>query len=92
MLVLLESTYPTELARLLSAPLFSIQNILQDLEDQGLVASRRQGRMRFVALDPRYFAYKELQALLERLAEAEPELDAAASQRRSRPVQRRRLA
>lgn len=91
MLALLETTYPTELARLLGAPLFSVQTILQDLEDQGVVASRRQGRMRIVSLDPRYFAYKQLRALLERLAAGDRELESAAARRRARPVQARRL-
>lgn len=91
MLPLLESTYPTELARLLDAPLYSVQTILADLEDQGIVASRRRGRMRIVSLDPRYYAYEQLHALLERMAAAEPELQAAAEERRTRPRQTRRL-
>lgn len=91
LLALLESTYPSEVTRLLSAPLYSVQTILNDLEGQGVVASRRQGRMRVLSLDPRYFAYQQLRALLLRLAEAEPDLQAAAARRRSRPQQRRRI-
>lgn len=91
LLALLESSYPSELTRLLDAPLYSVQTILQNLEGQGCVASRQQGRMRIVSLDPRYFAFKELRSLLLRLAEAEPSLQAAAAQRRSRPRQTRRM-
>lgn len=91
MLALLEETYPTELARLLDAPLYSVQTILADLESQGVVASRKRGRMRMVSLEPRFFAARELRALLLRLAEAESELEAAAARRRARPRQSRRL-
>lgn len=91
LLALLESSYPSEMTRLLEAPLYSVQTILQDLEGQGVVASRRQGRTRVVELDPRYFAFEELRELLLRLAEAEPELQRAAESRRSRPRQRYRL-
>lgn len=91
MLALLEETYPTELARLLDAPLYSVQTILASLEDQGIVASRKRGRMRMVSLDPRYYAFEELQALLRRMARAEPELEEAAAGRRSRPRQTTRL-
>lgn len=91
MLGLLEETYPTELARLLDASLYSVQTILADLESQGVVASRKRGRTRMVSLEPRFFAARELRALLSRLAEAEPDLEAAAATRRSRPRQSRRL-
>lgn len=91
MLALLETTYPTEVTRLLDAPLYSVQTILAALEDQGVVASRRQGRMRIVSLDPRYFAFAELRALLRRMARAEPALEAASARRRARPRQTRRL-
>lgn len=91
MLALLEETYPTELARLLEAALYSVQTILASLEDQGIVASRKRGRMRMVSLDPRYYAFEELGALLRRMARAEPELEAAAASRRLRPMQKRRL-
>ena len=92
MLALLASTYPSELTRVLEAPLYSVQTILSALESQGIVAARRQGRMRIVSLDPRYFSFTELRNLLLRLAAAEPELQRAAAKRRSRPRQVSRLA
>ncbi len=84
-IALLGETFPAELARLLEAPLYSVQTIVASLDRDGVLASRVSGRARVVSLDPRYFAYKELKALLLRLAEAEPELRAVAARRRSRP-------
>ncbi len=91
LLGLLEESYPSELASLLKAPLYSVQRILTDLESQGVVASRQRGRTRLVTLNPRFYAVDELRALLARLARGEPELDALAASHRVRPVQRRKL-
>lgn len=91
LLALLEQSYPTEIARLLDAPLYSVQTILADLAGQGVVASRKQGRMRIVSLDPRYFAFPQLRDLLLRMADGEAELQEAAARRRSRPTQSRTL-
>lgn len=91
LLGLLEESYPSELASLLQAPLYSVQRILADLEDQGVVASRLRGRTRLVSINPRFYAVQELRALLARLALGEPDLDALAAGHRVRPVQRRRL-
>jgi len=85
LVALLGETYPTELARLLGAPLYSIQTIVDALDRDGILATRLLGNTRRVDLDPRYFAFKELRQLLLRIAEAEPGLRAAATQRRSRP-------
>lgn len=91
LLGLLEESYPSELAALLKAPLYSVQRILSDLEDQGIVASRQRGRTRLVSLNPRFYAVEELRTLLARLSRGEPELDALAAGHRARPVQRRKL-
>jgi hypothetical protein len=85
LIALLGESYPTELARLLGAPLFSIQTIVDALDREGVVATRLSGNSRRVALDPRYYAHKQLRELLLQLAEAEPKLRAAATKRRSRP-------
>ncbi len=85
LVALLGETYPTELARLLEAPLYSIQSIVDALDRECVVATWMSGNSRRVSLDPRYFAHKELRALLLRLADAEPELRAAAARRRTRP-------
>ena len=85
LLALLEESYPAELTRLLEAPKASVQLILDGLELEGVVASRQLGRTRRVGLEPRYFAAKELRALLIKLASARPDLKRAAASRRSRP-------
>jgi hypothetical protein len=82
---LLGETYPTELARLLGAPLFSVQTIVDALDREGILATRLVGRSRQVSLDPRYYCFKELKSLLLRLSEGEPALQHAATSRRSRP-------
>lgn len=85
MLALLGESYPAELVRLLGATKASILQILDGLESEGVVASRLLGRTRRVTLDPRYFAAKELRALLEKLASGSRELQDLAAQRRARP-------
>jgi hypothetical protein len=85
LVALLGESYPSELARLLGARLYSIQTIVTALDRDGILATRVSGGSRRVSLDPRYFAYPELKSLLLRLGEAEPELRAAAATRRSRP-------
>ena len=85
LVALLGESYPSELARLLEAPLYSVQTIVDALDRQGILATRLFGKTRRVSLDPRYFAQPELKALLLRLADAEPELRKAAARRRSRP-------
>lgn len=82
---LLGESYPSELARLLQAPLYSIQTIVGALDNEGILATRISANARRVSLDPRYFAFRELKSLLLRLAEAEPALLEAAASRRSRP-------
>lgn len=85
LLALLEESYPTELARLLGAPLYSVQKVVDALDLEGVVATRRIGTERRVTLDPRYFAVRELRALLLRLAKAEPGLRDTAAGARRRP-------
>ncbi|MEE9270145.1 MAG: hypothetical protein V3V49_07780 [Candidatus Krumholzibacteria bacterium] len=85
LIALLGESYPTELARLLDARLYSIQTIVRALDREGILATRLSGSSRRVSLDPRYFAHKDLRNLLLRLAEAEPALGTAAARRRSRP-------
>jgi DNA-binding transcriptional ArsR family regulator len=73
-LSLMEESYPRELARVLEAPLFSIQKALASLERDGLVASRVLGRTRLYTLNPRYIASRELREYLARLAGRDLEL------------------
>ena len=92
LLALLEESYPSELARLLDAKLPAVLYILEGLETEGAVASRRFGRTRRISLDPRYYAAKELKAVLLKLADGEPVLQEAAARRRSRPRRRGKSA
>ena len=82
---LLGESYPRELARLLDAPLSTIQKALQGLERDGLVAGRAVGRTRAYRMDPRYFAYEDLQRYLLRLAQADDDLRKRVSALRRRP-------
>ena len=91
LLALLGESYARELAILLEAPLYSVQRIVAELEDQGVIASRLRGRTRLVTLNPRFHACTELRDLLLRLSRGEPELEAVAASHRTRPVQRRKL-
>lgn len=84
-LQMLGESYARELARLLDAPLSGVQMALKTLERDGIVAARSVGRTRVYQLSPRYFAARELSALLARLAEAESELEEATSSLRRRP-------
>jgi DNA-binding transcriptional ArsR family regulator len=68
------------LARLLDVPLSVVQHALRSLEADGLVACRREGRIRQVFLSPAYPAHEELLKYLCRLADLEPELNAKGRQ------------
>ena len=84
-LSLLRSSFPRELARLLTAPVSAVSRALQGLERDGLVSGRLVGRTRDVRINPAYFARRELEAYLARLAEADPELERAVRVLRRRP-------
>lgn len=80
---LLGESYPRELSRILETRLSGIQQAIRSLESDGLIAGRSVGRTRVFRIEPRYFAYKELLAYVQRLAEPEEELrDRVASVRR----------
>jgi len=85
LLALLGESYPSELQRLLDVAMASVTYILDDLEIEGVLVTRRLGRTRRVTLNPRYFAAKELSALLKKLGEADRRLQKIAASRRARP-------
>ena len=85
LLALLGESYPGELTRLLGAKKAAVLYIVDGLEAEGVLASQRLGRTRKLTLDPRYYAAKELKALLIPLAEADPALRKIAATRRGRP-------
>ena len=84
-LQLLGQSFPRELARVTRTSLAGIQKALLSLERDGLVVGRTMGRMRVFTLNPRYFASRELEALIDRLAEADTELIASVAALRRRP-------
>ena len=84
-LSLLQQSYARELARVLKVPISVIQKALLSLERDGLVATRSMGKTRVVTLNPRYFARRELLALLNRLAEPEDRLKKSVATLRRRP-------
>jgi DNA-binding transcriptional ArsR family regulator len=88
LLALLEESYPREIARILRAPLLSIQTIVDSLERQGILTTRLVGNQRRVTLNPRYYGVKQLKDFLLRLADGFPELQTTVSELRRRPRRR----
>ena len=82
---LLGETYPSELASMLGLRLFTVQSILASLESEAVVVSQLMGRTRKVTLNPRYFASRELAALLWKLAQHDVSLQTSLARRRRRP-------
>jgi DNA-binding transcriptional ArsR family regulator len=82
---LLSESYPRELARVLSTSLNGVQQALKGLEVDGIVSARNAGRTRLFRLNPRYFAFEDLQRYLLRLAEPERELKVRIGDLRRRP-------
>jgi DNA-binding IclR family transcriptional regulator len=84
----LGETYPAEIARLLKAPRFSVQRIVDDLENERLIATRLWGNERRVTLQPASVGAKELQAYLRKLADGYPEFREITDSLRRRPRRR----
>jgi DNA-binding MarR family transcriptional regulator len=84
LIALLKETFPTEIARLLDAPLYSVQKIVDGLEDDGVVATRLDRRTRIVTLDSRFAAAEQLNRLLTRLIDVNAKIRKIAARRRSR--------
>ena len=84
-LELLGESYSRELARILGSGLSVVQKAVRSLELDGLIAARAVGRTRVYALNPGYFAAKQVQGLTRRLAEADEDLRRRVGTRRSRP-------
>jgi DNA-binding transcriptional ArsR family regulator len=87
LVAVLEETYPAELARYLGSSISSVQRTLDKVEEEGLIATRPLV-VRAVTLNPLYPAYKELRAMLLRLADGYPEYQRLKESRRARPRRR----
>lgn len=85
LLSMLEESYAAELARLLNAKLYSVQTILDGLENEGVIASRMVGKERRITLNPRLAYSRELRALVQKIAEGERSLIQIVESRRTRP-------
>jgi DNA-binding transcriptional ArsR family regulator len=81
----LRETYPREIASILSVPLLSVQRIVDDLQAQGVVATRLRGNQRQTALNPTWFAANELSELLSRMIEGDADLRDRLATIRRRP-------
>jgi DNA-binding transcriptional ArsR family regulator len=84
-LALAEESYVAEMVGVLGGSKLTIQRILRDLEDLGVVASRLRGRVRLVSLDKTWYAAAELRVLLQRMSAADSDVLAAAASVRRRP-------
>jgi hypothetical protein len=84
-LSLLSQSYPRELARILETSLYGVQTALKGLELDGIVSGRNMGRTRIFRINPRYFAYEDLNRYLRRLTEPESELRKRIEDLRRRP-------
>ena len=84
-LALLGSSFPRELSRLLITPVSAVSRALYGLEADALVAGRLNGRTRVFTLNPAYFAKREMEAYLRRLADADPDLVTQVESMRRRP-------
>jgi DNA-binding transcriptional ArsR family regulator len=90
LVAILDDTYPAEISRYLGSTISAVQRTLDKLEEEGLVATRRLG-VRRVALNPNYPAFRELRALLLRLAEGYSQYQSVKESRRTRPRRRGKL-
>lgn len=84
-LSLLGESYPRELTRLLDSPISGVLKALKRLELEALVVARTMGRTRAFRINPRYFAFAELNTLLRRLGEPEERLRTRINNLRKRP-------
>ena len=82
---LLASSYPRELSRILGIPVSAVSRALAGREGDGRGAGRVVGRSRVYTLNPAYFAKRELEAYLSRLADGDAELRERTGQLRRRP-------
>jgi DNA-binding transcriptional ArsR family regulator len=78
--------YARDIAQTYETTLSMVQKQLTRLEDAGILVSRTLGKTRLYELNPRWFLFKELSALLQKALAAVPEQDVAKYYRkRQRP-------
>jgi predicted transcriptional regulator len=74
-----------ELSRALGMSVAGVAKSVRQLERDGMIAAIAHGRTRILQLNSRWYAKTELRHLLERMAEANPDLHAPMWSVRSRP-------
>lgn len=72
-LLIREEGYATEIARFFDVDLYSIQNQLDKLEVGGILISRKVGKTRVFAFNPRYALVDELRSLLRKALDFYPQ-------------------
>lgn len=65
--------YPTEIAEFYDADLYAIQRQLEKMESSNILVSRKVGRTRVYAFNPRYALLEELKSILEKALSYYPE-------------------
>ena len=82
---LLEESYVYELARTLKAERVSLARMVDELVFEGVFVVRSIGRARTISFNPSFPGAVHLKALLNALAQRDPELLEAATRLRRRP-------
>jgi DNA-binding MarR family transcriptional regulator len=85
LLRLRNETHLRELSRIFSSPASNLSRVVRQLELDGLVVATTAGRTRLLRLNPRFYARREIEALLEAMALARPDLYQPGEGTRSRP-------
>jgi len=70
-----KSGYAREISRHFNISLRSVQLQLKTLEDGGIIVAFQKGRTQLFQFNPRFFLYKELMGLLEKVYEAVPKTE-----------------
>jgi dihydroorotate dehydrogenase len=81
----LEESFPSEMSRISGIPIATTIQAVDKFELMGLLAVSTRGKERRVRLNPRFFALKELKALIGKVIEGEPEIQSMLERVRTRP-------
>lgn len=85
-IAMMEETFPSELLRVLGGDkVYPVQRVVDAMEREGYLVTRKLGKERRININPRFFAYPELKELLLRLGSQDKELLKALKERRARP-------
>lgn len=85
---LMDETYIAELTFLTGLSQAAISRFVDQMEQDGVLATRNLGRTRQIRLNNRFSAYRELKALLDVLVARRSDLLESAAQIRKRPRKR----